>query len=877
MRRNARSVVTVVGLVLAAAVVAVVGPMAPLARAAAPPATTTRTIVATSAGWFGQNGLHDAGNDGYAAGDSSPLPSGVIRDFFVFDLAGISGDVVAAVFSAANYSGPGAGLLTLRDVSAPVTVLNTTTATGTGVWADLGTGAVYGSVAVGDASATPVGVALNRSGVAAAQSAAGGTFSLGGSYVASAGGGLLFGSTGSFWGHPRSDVQLVLTIRPAPWPQFRAAPGHPGAVPAGSVITAANIASLAPSWQGSGPGVSSPAVVNGVVYGGSVGGKLYAFDASGAGCSLGPPGCAPLWTMATGNQMASSPAVAGGVVYVGSNDRRLYAVDAAGAQNCSGIPRTCAPLWSAMTGGAVESSPAVVGGVVYVGSDDGKLYAFDAAGVTGCGGSPKECSPLWTATTGGIVMSSPAVSAGVVYVGSEDDRLYAFDALGETGCSGTPRTCAPLWTAVTGSGIESSPAVAAGVVYVGSGDGFLYAFDAAGVDGCSGTPTVCLPLWSAAAGRLISSPAVDGGRVYVGSLDRKVYAFDAAGATNCAGIPKACTPLWTAQTGATDLVISSPAVVNGVVLVGAGSGASDHLIYAFDGAGLTNCAGTPVVCLPVWTGETGAAVRSSPAVSGGMVFAASDDGVLHAFGLPGAGEYHPLPPARALDTRDTASPAGPGATLTVPMVGHGGVPASGVSAVALNLTVTEPTATGYLTVFPSGTALPLASSIDFVAGQTLANMVVAKVGADGAVAVFNLAGATHVVIDVVGWFGSEGATAGARYHPLPPARALDTRDTASPAGPGATLTVPMVGHGGVPASGVSAVALNLTVTEPTATGYLTVFPSGTALPLASSIDFVAGQTLANMVVAKVGADGAVAVFNLAGATHVVIDVVGWFD
>src|SRR5512144_1515514 len=95
-------------------------------------------------------------------------------------------------------------------------------------------------------------------------------------------------------------------------------------------------------------------------------------------------------------------------------------------------------------------------------------------------------------------------------------------------------------------------------------------------------------------------------------------------------------------------------------------------------------------------------------------------------------------------------------------------------------------------------------------------------------------------------------------------------------GPGAQTTMTVVGRGGVPSTGVGSVALNVTVTEPTASSYLTVWPSGATRPLASSVNFTAGETVANSVITKVGADGRIAIFNFSGNTHIVVDVVGWF-
>ncbi|HKF77599.1 MAG TPA: fibronectin type III domain-containing protein, partial [Candidatus Dormibacteraeota bacterium] len=84
------------------------------------------------------------------------------------------------------------------------------------------------------------------------------------------------------------------------------------------------------------------------------------------------------------------------------------------------------------------------------------------------------------------------------------------------------------------------------------------------------------------------------------------------------------------------------------------------------------------------------------------------------------GTYHALIPARVLDTRSGGGPLGPGQTLPLPVTGQGGVPAlvngAGVSAVVLNVTVTDTTAASFLTVFPTGTALPTASSLNWVAG-----------------------------------------------------------------------------------------------------------------------------------------------------------------
>jgi hypothetical protein len=243
--------------------------------------------------------------------------------------------------------------------------------------------------------------------------------------------------------------------------------------------------------------------------------------------------------------------------------------------------------------------------------------------------------------------------------------------------------------------------------------------------------------------------------------------------------------------------------------------------------------------------------------------------------------FVPLSPARVLDTRGGAkvgNAAGTGAPYVLQVLGKGGVPVSGVGAVALNVTVTlteDPTVGGgYVTVFPCGTR-PDASNLNFVGGQTIANSVIAPVSASGEVC-FYVYGTAHLIADVSGYFPT-----GSGFSSLSPARVLDTRGGAkvgNAAGTGAPYVLKVTGQGGVPVSGVGAVALNVTVTQtedPTVGGgYVTVFPCGTR-PDASNLNFVGGQTIANSVIAPVSASGEVC-FYVYGTAHLIADVSGYF-
>jgi hypothetical protein len=197
----------------------------------------------------------------------------------------------------------------------------------------------------------------------------------------------------------------------------------------------------------------------------------------------------------------------------------------------------------------------------------------------------------------------------------------------------------------------------------------------------------------------------------------------------------------------------------------------------------------------------------------------------------------------------------------------------------LNVTVTEATAAGFVTVYPCGSQRPLASNLNFVAGQTVPNAVIARVGSGGAVCFFASEG-VQLIVDVTGYFPP-----GSAYVPLVPARILETR-TGTPTIDGqfqgvgkmardSTLELTVNGRGGV-AADATAVVLNVTVTEPSIAGFATVYPCGEARPEASNLNFVAGQTVPNLVIARVGAGGKVCLYSLE-STQLIADVTGYFE
>jgi Peptidase_C39 like family len=238
-----------------------------------------------------------------------------------------------------------------------------------------------------------------------------------------------------------------------------------------------------------------------------------------------------------------------------------------------------------------------------------------------------------------------------------------------------------------------------------------------------------------------------------------------------------------------------------------------------------------------------------------------------------AGLFNALAPARLLDTRSSGGAVGPGQIRTLQVTGRGGVPPAGVAAVALNLTATNATTGSHLSVFPGGSTPPGTSNLNFQPGQSLPNRVIVPVSSNGQVGIFNAAGRVDVVVDVNGWFTDGTSSAGgSRFAAITPQRILDTR-----AGFGriADAGVATVQFTDTAAIGVTAIVANCTAVAAAAPTYLTLWPDGTSQPLASDLNVSTGQTIPNLVVAKLGPNG-FDVYNAGGSVDLVIDLNGYY-
>lgn len=249
-----------------------------------------------------------------------------------------------------------------------------------------------------------------------------------------------------------------------------------------------------------------------------------------------------------------------------------------------------------------------------------------------------------------------------------------------------------------------------------------------------------------------------------------------------------------------------------------------------------------------------------------------------------SGRFQAVAPVRLLDTREPGQHQGrfaAGEQLDLDVAGLAGLPRTATAAV-LNLTATEPTSAGFLSITPQGAPIGGVSNLNVAgAGQTIANQVVVPLN-NGVATVYSAVG-SHVIVDLDGWYsGSEGATSSdGLFVPVTPGRLLDTRDPAnSPIAPrkpaaNATVDVTAASRRGIPASGVSALVVNATATEATAAGYFTLFGAGLGRPLASNLNVnFPGQTVPNHAVVPLSSVG-FSFFTSSGAS-LIVDVAGYF-
>jgi LPXTG-site transpeptidase (sortase) family protein len=257
-------------------------------------------------------------------------------------------------------------------------------------------------------------------------------------------------------------------------------------------------------------------------------------------------------------------------------------------------------------------------------------------------------------------------------------------------------------------------------------------------------------------------------------------------------------------------------------------------------------------------------------------------GYYSASGATAAGRFIAQTPQRLLDTRGQAT-AGENGIVRLAM--PAGIPAN-TEGLVLNVTAVNSrlrtNGYGYWTAYPAGEDRGTTSNINISApGQTIANQVIVKPSSLG-VDFYSYAGG-DLLVDLMGYYTGAGAAVSVDglFVPVSPTRLLDTRSTPNPLGENValhhdwTVEVGTAGQAGIPGSGASAVALNVTMTRAQGEGFVTVYPAGRVRPDSSNLNAdLAGTTAPNHVQLATGTRGVS--FYSYGGTDLIVDVFGWF-
>ena len=240
---------------------------------------------------------------------------------------------------------------------------------------------------------------------------------------------------------------------------------------------------------------------------------------------------------------------------------------------------------------------------------------------------------------------------------------------------------------------------------------------------------------------------------------------------------------------------------------------------------------------------------------------------------PNAGDgFEPIAAQRRFDSRVGAL-VRPDTVVRVQIAGSYGIPASATGA-AITLHTSNSVADGYVTAWPCDPARPTTSVLNATSGVASANHLQVGLDATGGLCLYAQT-AMHLVVDVSGWFGP---TAASQFHAQMPSRLVDTREDVGLAGPfaaGQNRPISVVGAGGVPATGVTAIAAEVTAVDAAQTGYITVHPCLTPIPTISMVRNVAKTTAATTVTGIVDGSGRWCLQTNV-VMDAVIDVSGWY-
>jgi len=265
------------------------------------------------------------------------------------------------------------------------------------------------------------------------------------------------------------------------------------------------------------------------------------------------------------------------------------------------------------------------------------------------------------------------------------------------------------------------------------------------------------------------------------------------------------------------------------------------------------------------------------------------------------GKYMPLAlPVRGLDTRPgdvhvgpvgLTGPYAPQSIIDFDVVALPAVPDTGVSAVAINLTSTSTTGTGFLQAYPHLRAANGQTSTLNVAtaGVARPNFAIVPIGVGGKISVYLQAGG-NAIIDVLGYYldGQIATATDGRFVPLAqPERWMDTRALEGAPLPAQfdleprkataneTILVPTLATTALPAmTNVQALVVNITASQPELTGFLRAIRTGELGATHSTLNYTTATASANTSIIPIDPVGTMSVFTNR-ATDIIVDVVGY--
>jgi hypothetical protein len=260
---------------------------------------------------------------------------------------------------------------------------------------------------------------------------------------------------------------------------------------------------------------------------------------------------------------------------------------------------------------------------------------------------------------------------------------------------------------------------------------------------------------------------------------------------------------------------------------------------------------------------------------------------------PVALAFFTLTPCRIIDTRASSGFSSPfgapslaaGVARSFPIQASSCNLPPVAQAYSLNITVVPPGVLDYLTVWPTGQAIPEVSTLNAVLGQVLANAALVPAGTDGAITLF-ASDDTDVIVDIDGYFAPPIAPPALAFYPATPCRVVDTRSGSSGSGLSGAFGAPTMAALSIRSFPIPATAcdlppsaeaysFNITVEPPGLLDYLTIWPEGQPMPGVSTLNDVSGALVANAALVPAGVSGAVDVY-VPQATDLIIDTDGYF-